>query len=374
MMKEMEIFRKVADDPHAYAKKWKADTGRKVVGVFCTYTPGELIHAAGALPFRIFGARENIALADAHLQAYACSLVRGGLAEALSGKLAFLDATVFPHTCDSIQRLSDIWRLNAGVSLHLDLVLPVKVNTESAREYTRDVFRTFRKKLEYGFDVEITDDRLMEGIRVYNRMRQDLKELYEWRSRRPAIVSGKDVFAIMKAAMVMDPEAFVAHLDALLTALREKRASMADGEGKRILITGGMCDHPDFYGILEEAGAIVAWDDLCSGSRFFEGRIENSGDPVGAIADRYMERVVCPAKHAGVAARGEHLLKLAKEREVDGVIFLFLKFCDPQGFDYPYMKEFLDKEKIPSMLIEIEDQLPSEGWIKTRFEAFIEML
>ncbi|MCP4689948.1 MAG: 2-hydroxyacyl-CoA dehydratase [Desulfobacterales bacterium] len=373
-MKEMNLFREVAGDPHAYAEKWKADTGRKVVGNFCTYTPGELIFAAGALPFRIFGARGNISLADAHLQAYSCSLVRGGLAEALSGKLGFLDATVFPHTCDSIQRLSDIWRMNAGVPLHLDIVLPVKVNTESAREYARDVFKTFRKKLEFGLDVEITDARLMEVIEIYNGMRQGLKELYELRSRFPAIISSRDVYAVLKAAMVMDPGVFSENLTDLLTVLNEKKASVADDAKKRILITGGICDHPDFYGILEEAGASVAWDDLCTGSRFFEGRIDVSGDMVEAIANRYIRRVVCPAKYAGAATRGENLLKLAKEREVDGVIFLFLKFCDPQGFDYPYMKEFLDKEKVPNMLIEIEDQLPSEGWIKTRFEAFVEML
>ena len=56
------------------------------------------------------------------------------------------------------------------------------------------------------------------------------------------------------------------------------------------------------------------------------------------------------------------------------MIFLFLKFCDPHSFDYPYIKEMLDKEGIPSMLFEIEDQLPSEGQFKTRCEAFIEML
>ncbi len=63
-----------------------------------------------------------------------------------------------------------------------------------------------------------------------------------------------------------------------------------------------------------------------------------------------------------------------KENHADGVIFLFLKFCDPHAFDYPYIKEMLDKEGIPSMLFEVEDQLPSEGQFKTRCEAFIEML
>ncbi len=53
---------------------------------------------------------------------------------------------------------------------------------------------------------------------------------------------------------------------------------------------------------------------------------------------------------------------------------MLLKFCDPHAFDYPYLKEFLDREGIPSMLLEIEQELPAEGQLGTRFEAFIEML
>jgi len=51
-----------------------------------------------------------------------------------------------------------------------------------------------------------------------------------------------------------------------------------------------------------------------------------------------------------------------------------VKFCDPHAFDYPYLKEALDGAGIPSMLFEMEDQIPAEGQLKTRFEAFLEMI
>jgi benzoyl-CoA reductase/2-hydroxyglutaryl-CoA dehydratase subunit BcrC/BadD/HgdB len=38
------------------------------------------------------------------------------------------------------------------------------------------------------------------------------------------------------------------------------------------------------------------------------------------------------------------------------------------------MKEYLDKENIPNMLLEIEEQPSSTGQLATRFESFIEML
>ena len=93
-----------------------------------------------------------------------------------------------------------------------------------------------------------------------------------------------------------------------------------------------------------------------------------------SIAERYRERINCPAKHSGLLTRGEHIKKIVRESGAKGVIFLFLKFCDPHSFDYPYLKAMLDREGIPSMLFEIEEQLPSEGQFKTRCEAFFEML
>ena len=131
-MQILKQFHDIAGDPIGYARNWKAETQSRIVGYFCSYAPEEIIWAAGALPYRILGAGGTISRADGHLQAYSCSLVRGALDDALTGKLDFLDGTVFPHTCDSIQRLSDIWRLNAGLDFHLDLVLPVKLNTKSA--------------------------------------------------------------------------------------------------------------------------------------------------------------------------------------------------------------------------------------------------
>jgi benzoyl-CoA reductase/2-hydroxyglutaryl-CoA dehydratase subunit BcrC/BadD/HgdB len=100
----------------------------------------------------------------------------------------------------------------------------------------------------------------------------------------------------------------------------------------------------------------------------------NDSDPISVIAERFMKRPVCPAKHAGIFTRGENLVKIVKEKDARGVVFVFLKFCDPHAFDYPYMKELLDREGIPSMALDVEDQLPSESQLQTRFETFIEML
>lgn len=373
-METIARLKEIAANPHDYAKSWKEKTGRKVIGSFCSYAPEEIVLAAGALPYRLFGANESLSLADSHLQAYSCSLVRGALGEALDGRIDFLDGVVFPHTCDSIQRLSDVWRLNISFGFHSDVVLPVKLNTQSARDYMIDVLKKFRISLETALNQTISDADLKGAIDLMNRIRALWAKLYDMRSQNPHLLGGSDLHAAIKAAMVMDRGDFHDHLNDLVQGLENSRSAPSHQKPKRLVLSGGVCSLPDIYSFIEAAGGAVVGDDLCTGSRYFSGQIDTQEEPIKAIAQRYMERAICPAKHSGLTARADRLIELVRKTEADGVVIAILKFCDPHLFDYPYLKEALDKARIPSLFFEIEEQSASEGQLKTRCEAFIEML
>jgi len=370
-MPDVSLFRAASEDPLAYARELKKNTGRRIVGYLCSYIPEEIIFAAGASPLRLFGASGPITLADAHLQSYCCSLVRGALDNALAGRLDFLDGAVFPHTCDSIQRLSDIWRLDVKNCFHIDTVLPVKLDTESSRLYMARVIANFRRDLQEKLKTEIADEKIREAIVLFNKIRRCLKKIYKLRAQRPLALGGSEIHAVVKSAMVMERNDFLAALNDLIAQI-EPAAS--DGfKGKRLILTGGVCIQPDIYKMVEDAGAAVVGDDLCTGSRYFESIAEETGDPEAAIAARLQERSICPAKHFGVRERGRRLVETAAELQADGVVFLLLKFCDPHAFDYPYIKDMLDKAGIPGLLIDIDDQPASES-LRTRLETFIEMI
>jgi len=362
----------VAGDPGAYARRIRA-SGRSVIGYYCSYAPEEIIHAAGLHPVRLFGTGGDPGIADRHLQAYCCSLVRGALAESLAGGLDYLGGTVFPHTCDSIQRLSDIWRLNTCHGFFADVVLPVKLTSESARQYLIDVLQKFKKELEAHFGLSVTKEGLGSSVRTYNVIRSCLKEIYELKSRNPGLLTGSELFSIVKASMVMDREVLKDRLKALLQELRES-APGRDARGGRLMLVGNACNHPDIYDLIERSGGQVVWDDLCTGTRWFSGTIREESDSLASIAERLFERQICPSKHKSPTARGGHLVAQARKHGVEGVIFLYLKFCDPHSFDYPYLKGYLDGAGIPSMLLEIEDRLPPQGQILTRIETFTQML
>ncbi|MCK9229861.1 MAG: 2-hydroxyacyl-CoA dehydratase family protein [Syntrophales bacterium] len=373
-MSVLDRFAHAAEHPGKLALALKA-RGIPILGYPCSYTPEEIIHAAGVHPFRLGGADSPFLRADGHLQAYCCSFARGILEQALGGDLAFLDGALFPHTCDTMQRLSDIWRMNTDFHFFADVVLPLKFDGTSARDYLEDVLRRFRADLEAWTGREISGDSLRRSIDTFNAIRKHLEDIYRLRSENPAVVAGNRLSAIVRGSMVMERNELPRLLSELAGEIADGRHHAPDIEDNtRLILSGSLCDHSGFYSILEESGGVAVGDDLCTGSRYFGGTVDTSGDPLAAIARRYAERTVCPAKHRSTDDRAESLLKTVRDNNARGVVFFLLKFCDPHGFDYPWLKNCLEERGIPAILIEVEDRLPPEGQLRTRLETFVQMI
>jgi bcr-type benzoyl-CoA reductase subunit C len=365
-------FKAASNDPLACARQWKAAHNRPVVGTFCSYAPEEILLAANMLGLRQLGFGAPMAAADAHLQSYSCSLIRGALADALTGALDVLDAVVFPHTCDSIQRLSDIWRINGFSPFHADLILPAKLNTDSAIAYLVEVLRGFKQQLEKRFDIYVSESDLRKAAEVFNGIRAAVRRIYRCRLEAPGRLSSRDLQDVVKAGMVMDRIRYRQLVEALADWMAQRRLPAALS-GLPVVLSGGLCNMPDVYTLIEAAGGCVVWDDLCTGTRAFLGDIALQGDMVTNIARRYALRLNCPAKHAGLRARGDALVQAVHETGARGVVFVMLKFCDPHGFDYPYIKQMLSAAGIPVLFVEL-DEPGSAAQLTTRLEAFMEMI
>lgn len=371
MIEELIPFYQAVKDPATAALALKKDD-KKIIGYLCSYAPEELIFAAGCHPMRLFSSKADIQMADNHLQAYCCSLVRGILEDGLSGTLEFLDGAVFPHTCDSIQRLSDIWRLNMEFSFFADVIMPAKLTSQAARTYMGQVLEKLKTDLEAYTGTPITEDTLSESIALFNRIRKLLAKVYTLKAEHPALITGKDLFTVIKGSMIMDRRQLANHLETLAGVLEHTDSPHTNP--KRLILSGSVCDMPDLYTLIETAGGIVVGDDLCSGQRWFEGIIPDDVPPMEGLTARYTDRVICPAKHSGTTARSQALIDLVKEKKAGGVIFTLLKFCDPHAFDYPYLKEALDREGIRHLHLEMDDSQDSGGQMATRLETFIHMI
>ncbi len=368
----LKQFSEMASRPYESARQWKERTGGRVFGYFCSYFPEELLHAAEILPMRILGDKENVSLADAHVQAFICSLVRTSLDAALKHKFDFLDGVVFPHSCDSIQNLADIWRRNLPGQFTDVVVLPVWVDVPEAEDYLTGEIMRFRMKLENHLNLRITNDEIARSLDTYNENRALLAELYAFRRDNPSAIPAQGVLDVVRASMTMRKED---HSRLLKQLLAELKAAPRKADGAvRIVLYGNACDHPALINLFEELDAVVVDDDLCTGSRYFLHIEPSEGDPVRRLAQRYIRRVPCPSKHSMEFDRRRYLVDMVKQSRADGVVMLILKFCDPHAFDYPDLAKRLTETNIPHLLIETEMQPTSIEQTRTRLQAFLEML
>ena len=344
---------------------------RVPIGFFCPYVPEEIIQAANALPFRLMGMPIKMSRVQAHLPPNCCHLVKSSLESLLQGKLDFLKGIIFSHTCDVMQGLADIWALQGRIPLQFNLMMPSRLNSELSRTFLKAEIERFRNFLESNVG-RITPQSLKASIQLFNRIREKLQEIYIHRPKWHKQISGMDFARIIRAGYLMDRQRYLELLNDLLNALPEKTEE--SGNLIPIYLAGNMTHSDSYFSLIEEAGAIIVQDDLCSGTRFLRLMVQENIDPIEGLTNRYLTSFMCPTKHKGAHAHIETLLEEVQKSSAKGVIFLLYKYCETHFFDYPDLKQALESKGIPTLLLEVEDPSYSVGQLKIRIQAFIEML
>jgi benzoyl-CoA reductase/2-hydroxyglutaryl-CoA dehydratase subunit BcrC/BadD/HgdB len=349
-----------------------SDGGKPVAGYFCSYTPVEILTAAGLQPYRIVpGPGRAITRADTYIDRNFCPYVRTCLGEALDGQYEFLSGLVMVNSCDAMRRLYDVWRYNIGGGFVHLLDLP-RIDSESSIDYFLECLVRLKGEIESHYRVDISDEKLAAAIDERNRSRSLLKELYLLNLERGQPLSGTQVNSVVRASTVLPREGFITVLERLLEEIggTGKKTGV---EGPRLMVTGSVLENPHILGLIEQCGARVVVDDLCTGTRQFWLTVEAGNRPLDALARHYLRRVTCPRmKDAG--RRFDHVFQLIDEFSVKGVIFYTMKFCDPFLYDVPVLRERLAGRGIPSLALEGDYTPGTLGRVKTRIEAFIEML
>ena len=344
--------------------------GRPVIGWFCSYTPLEILHAAGLQPYRIIpDPGKSITNADGYIDRNYCPYARTCLGEALEGNYKFLDGVIFVNSCDAMRRLFDVWRYNVGGNFVHLLDLP-RTDSAEAVSYFREHLEALTAEIKSQFKVEITDTALKSSIGALNGMRENLRRLYVLNRDKGFPLNATQLHTVVKASTALPLDVFNS---LLLKLLDELNSAAGDREGPRLLITGSVMDNPRILELIEECGARVVADDLCTGTRHFWDAVECAADPLTDLSRHYLTRTPCP-RMKNTGKRFDHILRLMDEFKVDGIVFYTMKFCDPFLFDVPVFKAQLERKGIPSLLLEGDYTSGTLGRVKTRVEAFVEML
>ncbi len=372
MEQKLQDLLYTAANPSTAVTRWKEETAGKVVGCLPIYVPEEIIHSAGALPVGLWGGRTGIEKANAHLQGFACSLVRAVLEYGLKGTYRQVDGFVFPSTCDHIQNMSDIWAKVFPQQPKFDLVYPANRKSRAARGYLMDLYKDFQSWLEKLTGKKITPEKLGRSIGIYNKHRQLMLKLRELRAKRPGSITGGEMAGLVKASLFLPKEEFNVRLEQLLPWL-EKREITAVPRAKLVL-TGIMAEPEELLDIMEELGACVVADDLALGARIHRVEVSETGRPLEALVERHLRLGPCSTLFDPEKKRGRYLQQLAEAAGAQGVVFINMKFCEVEEFDYPVIKQELEQVGMHLLFLEIEQQVSSLGQLRTRLQAFVEML
>ncbi len=347
-----------------------AKSRKPVMGWFCAYTPQELLLAAGLYPYRIVPEPGGaITMADSYLERSFCPYVRSCLGEALEGRYRFLDGLVIVNSCDPMRRLYDAWRYYIGGFISL-LDLP-RIDSDLAVDYYRESLLRFIGELETHYQLKISALSVSGAIMAHNRIRSLLKELYQLNYGRGLPVPAVQIQRVIMASTVLPADTFTGLLEPLLN---EVESASSDTQSRpRVVVSGSILDNPQIIELVEQCGARVVGDDLCTGTRQFWQLVEPDGEPLTALSRYYLGRIPCP-RMRDAQKRFDHIFQLVDGFQADGVIFYTLKFCDPFLYDIPVLRGQLGDRGIPSLILEGDYTPGTLGRVRTRIQAFIEML
>lgn len=355
------------------------ESGKNVVGVFCTYSPNEIIMAAGAIEVGLCSTSdETIPDAEQVLQKNLCPLIKSSYGFAITDKcpyMYFSDLVVGETTCDGKKKMYEL--LGEIKDVHI-MQLPQTQTDQVSIDMWRSEVRRFKERVEAKFDVEITDEKLREAIKTRNRERTALKELYEINTLCPPPMWGLNQLQVLFGSQFkFNKEEKIAEINAVKERLLEEYnngARPVPESAKRIIVTGcpmGGVTEKLIKAIEESGGVVVAYEN-CTGAKQMDRLVDETGDPLTAIADRYLTigcSVMTPDEN-----RYELLERLCKQYKADGVVEMTLQACHTFAVETTQIKRIVTKLGLPYIHVETDYSTSDVGQLKTRMEAFIEMI
>ncbi len=356
------------------AKELKAE-GKKVIGYFCCYPPVEVMTAAGVVPYRILGdMNEPVTLADAHIETLVCTFLRSCFDLAFKGRYDFLDGMVMPHACDGTERYYPAWKLYFSPAYSHFVNVPHSVSPSNFEFFTSEL-GYFRKTLQEFSGAEISEPRLREAIALHNENRASLRELCYLRKQDPPLISGVEMTEILVATVSIPVEECNELLKEVVAEVKERK-ERPEKKKARVLIWGSPIDDVEIIRSIEDGGANVVMDDICIGTRYYWHDVEITGDPLYALAMRYLDKIPCPRTFRGTAAKERlgYIVDYAREFKANGVIFYVLRHCDTHSFDLPDLRDLFTEAGLKVLPLMSEYTVSGIMEFKTRVEAFIEMM
>ncbi len=353
--------------------------GGKVIGVFCNFVPEELIYALGALPVRLCsGAFPAVPPAEEILARDVCPLVKSSFGLKVMGlPYAHLcDLVIVPTSCDAKKKCSKFF--NARVPTWT-LDLPQSKDYEKNLSLWIREIRRLKENLEEFCGKRVGRRALADSVRLLHRRTEAFRKLHELRKLNPFVLSGRDTLLAVNASLYDDPGRWTENMEGMARDLELSPPPPPENPPARVLLTGAPIVWPNWKlpHIIEEAGALIVSDTLCTGTQRLFDPVEvdewTYDGMLRALAVKHLFPSICPC----FIENAEHIdrvLELSKDFAAEGVIFHTLRLCQLFDMEFNHIAAVLRERSMPLINIVTDLSLEDEGQIRTRIEAFLEMI
>ncbi len=351
--------------------------GRKVIGFFCLHTPAVLIEAAGGIPVRLclqgdsFVQRRGEVLGRSCI----CPFIKAclGHLEQRHPLFAQVDAIAAGSMCDQIRHLADIWRSRFHKPAYVFFQPRGLEQRASGWIYRRELRWLFAELAAFcGGDTK--EQELKEIIARYNLINWYLSVLHELRAEDVPPITGKEWLAVVGAGFMLASGHYLHLLRSLIEGIARGKGRCR-GTAVRIMLAGGMLAQGDdrLVQTVEEGGAVVVTDALCTGTRVMGSKIAVQGNLLDNIIDAHRGKTPCihARPNDGLYA---YIDRQLKQFRVDGVIYHGLKFCEGWGSEWVRMQQFLKGRGVLNIVLDTDYGATDAGQLATRIGAFLEML
>ena len=353
------------------------ERGIPVIGSYCTYFPKEIAMAMGAVTVGLCGTSEEpIQEAQKDLPKNLCPLTQSSYGFAKTDTCPyfyFSDLVVGETTCDGKKKMFEfLGRIKDVHVMHLP-----NVQDEAGKVlWKREILR-LKERLEEKFGIFISDESVRLAVRKNNQIRKALKEFCGLMKQDPVPMSGYELFQVLYGSWFkLYTDEILTEVQNLTERIRKEMRSRKTTSGPRILITGcpigGVVDK--VVKTAETCGATVAAFENCNGMKAFDRLVDEEAEDIyEALADYYLQigcSVMSPDRN-----RMALLKEMIREYRIDGVIEVVLTACHTYMIESGVVGQMVREEcQVPYLCLETDYSTADKGQLKTRMEAFIEMI
>jgi len=267
--------------------------------------------------------------------------------------------------------MCDNWRYKVGTQFFHCLSVPHKSDEDAIGWYKQEL-SMLKDSLEQFFGATITNKQLQHSVRVCNETRRLLKRLYELRKRENPSLSGVEAQNITVMVNAMPKEEYNKLLERVIDEIGS-REGITDYK-LRLMVIGCSLDDATYTEIIEELGGLIVTDASCFGTMFFWESVELTEQPLDGIARAYLNRVPCPRIPGTHIARCNYIKEMVEAFDVDGVILEKMMYCSLWGGEEMSLQRDLQELNIPLLILDREYIPSGLGQLRTRVQAFLEMI